>query len=138
LLHGLADGSVAISHHSLDQLDDTKTVRHVRRVLVASGVLPERDEHLHRLERWLRATVGDLDDPEHRRLVHRYADWYHLRRLRARTCADRPVTAGQAARLRYHVAAAVAVLETLRDSGRCLADLSDADVDRWLADGTAG
>ena len=133
LLRQLADGTVALSHEGLDQVPDTKTVRYVRRILVAAEVLPADDEHLRRLERWLNHTIATIADLEHRRIVHRYAVWYHLRRLRARTSAQRPVSDGQATRIRDHVRAAAAVLSTLADSGRILADLRYTDVDLWLA-----
>jgi hypothetical protein len=134
LLRGLADGTIPVSHTGLDQLEDNKTVGHLRRVLVASGVLPERDEHLHRLERWLRNTIDDIPDPANRRIVYRYAHWHHLRRLRARTTTTaKPVSAGQAKQLRNHVTAAAAILDTLGKAGRTLAELGHADIDQWLA-----
>jgi hypothetical protein len=65
--------------------------------------------------------------------VHRYAVWYHLRRLRARSGPEKPVTDGQATHIRYHVRAAAAVLSTLAGSGRTLADVRHSDIDDWLA-----
>ncbi|MGX7674613.1 hypothetical protein [Plantactinospora sp. DSM 117369] len=133
LLCALAEGTVPATHQGLDQLDDTNTVRYLRRVLVAAGVLPAHDEHLNRLQRWLHRTLADIGDPQQRRVVHRYAHWHQLRRLRARTGPHTPVTTGQAATAREHVNAAAAVLATLATAGRSLADLRQADVDQWLA-----
>jgi hypothetical protein len=124
---------VELSHEGLDQIPDTKTVRYVRRILVAASVLPEHDEHLRRLEQWMSKSVGAIADPEHRTIVHRYAVWYHLRRLRARTGPQKPVTEGQAEAIRNRVRAAAAVLVALAESGRTLADLRQTDIDGWLA-----
>lgn len=135
LLRALAEGTVPISHQGLDQVDDTNTARYLRRVLVACGVLPAHDEHLDRLQQWLHRALADIGDPHQRRIVSRYAHWHHLRRLRRRTGRDTPVTAGQAANVRSHVGAAAAVLAVLASRGRSLADLHQADVDQWLAEG---
>jgi hypothetical protein len=132
LLRDVAAGAVELSHEGLDQIPDTKTVRYVRRVLVAAGVLPEHDEQLRRLEQWMSQTVAAIADPEQRTIVHRYAVWYHLRRLRARTSPQKPVTDGQAAPIRNHVRAAAAVLATLAECGYTLADLRQTDIDEWL------
>lgn len=93
LLRAMGDGTVPVTHQGLDQVEDTETVRYIRRVLVASGVLPAHDEHLNRLQRWLHRTLADIGDPQQRRIVNRYAHWHHLRRLRARTGPHTPVTA---------------------------------------------
>ncbi|MCW6006584.1 hypothetical protein K1W54_18655 [Micromonospora sp. CPCC 205371] len=133
ILRALAEGTVPATHQGLDQLDDTNTVRYLRRVLVAAGVLPAHDEHLNRLQRWLHRTLADICDPQQRRIVHRYAHWHQLRRRRTRTGPHTPVTTGQAATVREHVNAAAAVLATLATAHRSLADLRQADVDQWLA-----
>jgi hypothetical protein len=56
-------------------------------VLVATGALPPRDEQMARLERWITITIADRDDRGERELLHRYAVWHLLRRLRRRTGA---------------------------------------------------
>ncbi|GLL05917.1 hypothetical protein [Dactylosporangium matsuzakiense] len=122
-----------IAHAGLDDVGDTKVVRYVRGVLVASGVLPDRDEHLHRLERWVTNTVAAVSDPDDRLVVHRYVHWYLLHRLRARITPQRPVTVEQAKRLRSHAITAVAVLRAVRAEGSSLAALSETDVSEWLA-----
>jgi hypothetical protein len=135
LLRRLADGTVALTHEGLDEIPDTKTVRYVRRVLVASGVLPTHDEHLRRLERWLSETIAAITDPQHRAIMYRYAVWYRLRRLRARIGPQKPVTDEQATNIRDHVRAAAAVLAALAGSGRTLDGLRQSDIDEWLVGG---
>ena len=84
ILGELAAGQRALAHAALDELPDSKPLRHLRSVLVATGALPPRDEHLIRLEQWITVTIGERDDPEQRQLLRRYALWYILHRLRRR------------------------------------------------------
>src|SRR5262249_54961508 len=79
---------------ALDELPVSKPAGHLRAILVATGTLPPRDEHLARLERWIEHTLAERSDPGQRQLLHRYAIWHVLRRLRRRnntthaTCAQ--------------------------------------------------
>jgi hypothetical protein len=50
VLGKLARGELALTHESLDQLGAPRSVGHLRQVLVAGGVLPERNEMLAALE----------------------------------------------------------------------------------------
>jgi len=84
-----------LTHHALDELGPDKAVEHLRSVLVATGTLPERDEQLVRLGRWITATIGAETDPERRHLLHHYVVWHLLRRLRTRN-RGRSTTYGQA------------------------------------------
>jgi len=83
ILHGL-DAGTEITHRTLDELPAGKPVEHLRAILVAIGTLATRDEHLVRLERWISQTVADRPDPDQQQLLHRYAVWHVLRRLRHR------------------------------------------------------
>ena len=82
VLASLARGERPLTHHALDQMPPSKPVEHLRAILVATGALPARDEHLTRLEHWINATLGDLGDRDDKELLHRYAVW-HLLRLAA-------------------------------------------------------
>lgn len=46
------------------------------------GVLPHMDKHLVLFERWLAQRLANIENPEHAQLVHRFATWNELRRLR--------------------------------------------------------
>jgi hypothetical protein len=132
LLHELAAGERPMTHAALDELPDSKTIRHLRSVLVATGALASRDEHLIRLERWITATVAGRDDPGQRQLLHRYAGWHALRRLRRRA-GSQHVTGGQAATVQRHIRAAITLLDWLTGRGLDLAGARQGDLDTWLA-----
>ncbi|MFC9635826.1 hypothetical protein ACFTY8_43135 [Streptomyces mirabilis] len=67
---------------------------HLRSVLVATGALPPRDERLVALEKWISATVQARTDLAERRILHGYAVWHHMRRLRRRIGDDHTTPPG--------------------------------------------
>jgi hypothetical protein len=52
LLKEIAADQGAVTHDILDELAAGQTLDHLRAVLVAGGILPDRDERLVTLERW--------------------------------------------------------------------------------------
>jgi hypothetical protein len=131
LLRELGTGQRALSHAGLDELPASKAIEHLRAVLVATGTLPGRDEHLARLERWIARTLTERDDPEQRQLLHRYAVWHLLRRLRQRNNGAH-ATFSQGVTVKRNLNAAIALLDGLGTRGHTLADARQADLDTWL------
>jgi hypothetical protein len=131
VLREFGTGRQAVSHATLDELPASKPVEHLRAILVATSTLPPRDEHLARLERWIACTLAEHGDPEQRQLLHRYAVWHLLRRLRQRNNA-KYATHAQAVTVQRHVRAAIVLLDGLSIRGRALADARQADLDAWL------
>jgi hypothetical protein len=132
ILRELAAGERALTHAALDDLPDSKTIRHLRSVLVATSALPPRDEHMIRLERWITATIAGRGNPDERQLLHRYAVWHALRRLRHRA-GSQHLTHGQAVTVQRHVRAAITLLDWLTAHGLELATARQGDLDSWLA-----
>jgi hypothetical protein len=132
LLTGLASGHRPLTHAVLDELPDSKTLQHLRSVLVASGALPARDEHLIQLERWIRQAVAARPDTGQKQLLHSYATWHVLRRLRQRL-RGAPATHNQAYTARHHITAAIAFLDWLSARGLTLAACAQGDLDAWMA-----
>ena len=131
ILAELAAGQRPLTHAALDELPDSKTIRHLRSVLVATGALPPRDEHMIRLEHWITAIIAGRDDPGERQLLHRYATWHALRRLRRRA-GDQHVTHGQAVTVQRHVRAAITLPDWLTAHGPGLGTARQGDLDTWL------
>jgi hypothetical protein len=132
MLTGLAAGHRPLTHAALDEMPDSKTLRHLRSVLVASGALPARDEHLTRLEHWIRQAVPRCPDAGQKQLLHSYATWHVLRRLRQRARAT-PATQHQASTAKENVTAAMAFLDWLDARGLTLATCAQGDLDAWMA-----
>ncbi|WP_280258038.1 hypothetical protein [Nocardia wallacei] len=130
LLRALRHNPDPLSHDSLDDLPPGKTLDHLRSLLVATGVLPQRDEHMTRLERWTSTIISARTDPDERKLLHRYAHWHLIRRLRHRT-RSRITSQGQATAAQENIRSAVALLDWLNETGRSLATATHADLDAW-------
>jgi len=112
-------------------LPDAKPIKHLRSVLVATGALPPRDEYLIRLEQWITTTLAGRDDPDERQLLHRYAVWHALHRLRRRNNGTY-APHDQAVVVQQHVRAAIALLDWLTSHGLDLASAGQGDLDTWL------
>jgi hypothetical protein len=131
LLAELAAGQRPLTHHALDQLPASKTLAHLRAVLVATGSLPQRDEHLAGLEQWITDTLAAYTDPDQRQLLHRYATWHLLRRLRSRNRTTH-ATHQQASVVRRQVRAAARLLDWLTTSDLTLTTCRQDHLDQWL------
>ena len=131
VLREFGTGQRAVSHAGLDELPPSKPIEHLRTILVATGALPPRDEHLARLERWIAHTLAERGDPGQRQLLHRYAVWHLLRRLRRRN-NTRYATHAQVVTVQRHVRAALALLDGLGTGGHTLASARQGDLDAWL------
>ncbi len=130
VLHELAQGGQPLTHSVLDELPDGKPLRHLRAMLVATGVLPSRDEHLARLERWVKQALTEVDDLQARELLHRYANWHLLRRLRRRNGTGL-ATHEQTAGVQQHVRAATTMLDWLTARDLDLGTVGQGDLD-WV------
>ncbi|MFD9664865.1 hypothetical protein ACFWAY_25115 [Rhodococcus sp. NPDC059968] len=130
-LRQLATDARPLTHDLLDELPDGKPLEHLRSVLVSTGALPPRDENMVRLEQWITTTVAERSDPDQQQVLHRYAVWHVLRRLRGRL-RDADTTHGQAASAQRIINAAIAFLDSLTDQGLTLATVGQGDLDAWM------
>jgi hypothetical protein len=136
ILRELASGARPLTHAALDELPDGKPLEHLRAMLVATGALPARDEQLARLERWITHTIDGRHDPAQGQLLHRYAVWHLLRRLRHRNSGRNggaDTTHSQLATIRQQVRAAIVVLDWLTAHDRTLQTVRQGDLEAWLA-----
>lgn len=131
VLGELAAGTRPLTHAALDDLPASKTLSHLRAVLVATQALPARDEHLAQLDAWTTEFVAARRDPDDKQLLHRYAVWHVLRRLRHRTSGAN-TTANQAAFARGHVQAAAGFLDWLTTRRLTLATCTQLELDSWM------
>lgn len=138
ILHALARGQVPLTHDGLSTLSPSKSVAHVRDLLIASAVLPPVDRHLVLFERWLTGWLTQIADhqrAEHHQLLHQYASWHILRRLRT-AAANGPVGHYRDQNARHQLRVAAQFLDHLRGAELELAGCRQADLDRWFATAT--
>lgn len=131
-LADVAAGHRQLSHQELDGRPQSPTLDHLRAVLVSTEALPARDENMAKLERFLGGLVASRDDPAERQLLHRYAVWHLLRRLRRRSNGQ-AITHGQLRAVRQQVRAAVSLLDWLSAEHLTLATCRQGDLERWLS-----
>jgi hypothetical protein len=131
ILDGLDPGK-QLTHRVLDELPPGKTVEHLRSVLVAIGTLPPRDEQMTRLNHWIACAIGERPDPGQQQLLHRYAVWHVVRRLRGRLCGTE-ATHGQVVAAQRIIKAAIALLDWLTAHDLTLATARQGDLEAWLA-----
>ncbi|MDN5762435.1 MAG: hypothetical protein L0H41_08985 [Microlunatus sp.] len=104
---------------------------------MAAELLPARDEPLARLEAWAGTTLlADLKQPEHRQLLHAYATWQVLRRLRHRAASNTGQSLTSYSRTQLRVAARF--LGWLEQHRLTLAQCHQSDLETWLAQGPGG
>lgn len=122
-----------ITHDQLDAVPDHRSADSLRALLVHVGVLPERPEHLDRIEPWLRSLAAEL--PAHvSQPLRAYARWSVLPRKRARLAARSPqvFTPGAGEHARAKIRAALDLLTWLDEQHLSLDQLTQPDLDRHL------
>ncbi|MEU8941688.1 XRE family transcriptional regulator [Streptomyces goshikiensis] len=130
LLATLAAEHTEITHQLLDGLTQDRNTCHVRETLVATGVLPRRQEILIHLELWLNDFADAL--PAHQaRIVRPFAEWQVLRDARRRSARSR-YTAGAATADRTDIRTAAKLLTWLDANQLDLSTLAQEDLDLWL------
>lgn len=133
LLTRISAGELPLTHASLDTANlgvptHANSVEHLRRLLVASGALPERDEHLARLRLHATELSDTLTHHADQHLFRSYALWHVLRRA-----GTTPLSPSAAHRARSQLTAATRLLTALRHAGTDLAHAQQSDLDDWLA-----
>ncbi|ARZ66743.1 hypothetical protein SMD11_1079 [Streptomyces albireticuli] len=131
VLSDLGSGLRPLTHEALDELPEGKVIEHIRSVLVATEVLPKRDEQMVRLERHVKDLVTSHATAEGRKILHRYATWHLLRRLRRRS-RGKEITHSQLAVARQHLRAAVYLLDWFEERNLTLATCRQADLEHWM------
>jgi hypothetical protein len=136
ILAELATGQMALTHEALDAHPQPRAADYLRRLLIAHGLLTDRDDELVRTEAWVTDLLERIDRPADRRLIAAYATWRVLRRLRRR--AERGTNPRTATRApRNQLGAAVGLLDWLASRGLTLAQAGQGDIDHWLTTGPA-
>lgn len=130
VLGAMAAGDLPASHEALDGLPPSNSLTHLRHVLVAAGVLLERDEETARLEAWTDTMLAEIEDDDDRRVVEAFARWWVLRRYRGRLARRGASSLSYA---RANIQEAIRLTAWLRSHNRTLATCTQADIDLWLA-----
>ncbi|MFC5665588.1 hypothetical protein ACFP3U_21740 [Kitasatospora misakiensis] len=134
LLGRLAREHEEITHAVLDDLPPRQHVHYLRRALMASGILPDRDEYLDSVPSWLEAMLAK-QAPHIARLIRPYASWSVLRRARSRS-QHHESTPSVRKYARARILIAINFLTWLDGCNLTLGTATQAHVDAWLDGGT--
>jgi hypothetical protein len=69
LLGRIARGELPLTHADLDAQPPGMSIEHLRRMLVSAGALPERNEHLARLEHFATTLLNSVKNAEDQRIL---------------------------------------------------------------------
>lgn len=125
----LAEGDV-ITHESMDRYGTPDQIKILRSFLVATGVLPERDERVVALDTWISSTAEQIGHDEDRRSFVRFARWRHLRQARLKA-----LTESQLGWRRRELNLVSRFLHSLHSRGCTLQTATQAEADAWLSAG---
>ena len=131
LLERLARGEVECSHEGLDAVDQTVALSRLRHLLVAAGVLPDRDPVLAATTRWMTKFLTGVTDQHDTFLLRCYLRWKLLPPLRAAS-EKAPLTDAAGYATRYRLRDSAQFLAFLRERGRHLEDCRQEDLDMWV------
>lgn len=121
-----------ITHTAIDALGPEQATRHVRALLVQYGLLPAVDYHLQRFERWIPEAVQTISEPVARSAFTQYANWKHLRELRAK---QGPISGSLAGSRRRELRIVTDLLTWIEREGTSLEQLTQGQVDHWSTTG---
>lgn len=130
----LAKGELPLTHEALDELGPSRSIDHVRGLLMMSGGLPERDEFIARLEASAAELLQAVDNDGDRQLLREFTRWRLLRRLRGRSERGK-ATAHSVRNARRKIIETARFLAWLRHQDVAVNDCSQTHVDLWLASG---
>jgi integrase len=120
-----------ITHARLDELPASRTREYVRGLLVEHNALPRRDELSARFSDWAEQALDRITSPAHRDITRRYIRWHHQRRMNQMD----EVTRGTFLRAKQAVTIAIELQNWLSEQGTELAEVNQAHLDRWQAEG---
>jgi hypothetical protein len=100
---------------------------------MACDVLPAIDKQICSFERWLIIHLATITEPAHAQLVHRFATWEVLPRLRTRAMT-KPITPAGRRFAGEQIKYATSFLGWLATHDRALHTCSQANIDTWHAE----
>ncbi|WP_157227396.1 CHASE3 domain-containing protein [Nocardia asiatica] len=137
LLSDIAAGTCPLTHEEFDRRLSRNASRHLRGILATAGILKPRDEYLADLQAWIDKALTTVDNPEQRKLLRRFVTWHHLSRLRRLLGDDKFAQRAQVDAIRVSLRAAIALLRWLDEQDLTLASCQQADIDRWITEGSS-
>jgi hypothetical protein len=132
LLRQLATCIIPLSHEGLDGFEPRRPAEHVRGLLVATGLLPCRDEHLARFDRYVSERLASFAATnEHEKMLVLYARWQLRPKLVSRS-ELKPLSQEQVASSTRCLRVVAQLLAWLGERGHELGDCTQPELDEWF------
>lgn len=133
LLRQLATGEILLSHEGLDSFEPRRPAEHLRGLLVATGLLPWRDEHLARFDRFVSERLFFMAEAgEHMKTLTLFAKWQLRPQLVGRS-ESQPLSDDQVATATRQLRFAAQMLTWLGERGHELGECTQVDLDEWFS-----
>ena len=134
VLQAMGQGTAPIDHHTLDQATGGRhraSIEHLRGILVGVKMLPERDNHLARLEHRLDQLISRAH-PDDRQALRLYARWRLIARVRRASYAGKH-TGSRSDSAQTNLRQTVAFLTWLRHHDVAPSHLTQTHLDHWAS-----
>jgi hypothetical protein len=133
-LRAIATGDLALTHDAFSALPRSNSVTYLRELLMATGLLTQRNPELLKFDDWATKLLGQIEVADDRHALATYIKWHHRHRILRQLDSDTlRASAWDTARQQTRVA--LDFLNWLRSRGTALAQCTQHDVDDWFADG---
>ncbi|MEW9556546.1 hypothetical protein [Nonomuraea sp. NPDC050783] len=133
-LRAIAAGDLALTHEAFSALPRSSGVTYLRELLMATGLLPQRNPELLKFDEWTADILSPIESADDRQALATYIKWHHrhriLRQLDSGTL--RPSAWGVA---RQQTKVALDFLNWLKSRGTTLAGCTQHDIDDWFSTG---
>lgn len=130
LLHRLGRGDIELTHEAFHRLEPWQAAAHLRELLMACGLLPQRDKQILLFQRWLGAYLPAIADPAHARWIREFATWQVLPWMHQRATGG-PLGPSTRRNAGSQITCATEFHRWLADHDRAPATCTQADLDRW-------
>lgn len=121
-----------LTHADVDALPPSQGRHFLRALLVETGILTHRDEHIERLGTWLTETADTLPH-HHRTLIVAYGHWSILRAARRRAHRGHTFTTYADSAAREQIRTAIRFLAHLDKLGVAISNLTQPITEGWIA-----
>ncbi|MCV7146973.1 hypothetical protein H7I92_14060 [Mycobacterium riyadhense] len=138
LLTKIGTRELHLSHDAFDALPASRSLEHLREMLVHHHMMPERgDPRLARFETWLARRLETLQPtPAIHTPIEQFARWHHLRRLRENTDPTRNMDNATRGAKQEITEAGKFLRWLLDEHHTTINDLQQAHLDAYLSEGT--
>ncbi len=136
ILQGLSTGTIPLTREAFAALPSDRTTSHIAALLEEHGLLSAEDHQRMAFERWTNDMLQTAPSDEARVLLTKFTSWHHLRRMRKQETRG-PIPYGAMHNSKQQTAVAAQFLTWLSDRGRSPSELTQADTDAWLSEGSS-